>query len=49
MRFDLIEGRTPNEISVLLDAAHRALVSAFSVPLRDRYQIVNAHPATHSS
>lgn len=41
VRFDLIQGRTPQEISRLLDAAHRALVAAFGIPERDRYQTVN--------
>jgi hypothetical protein len=47
VRFDLIKGRSPQEISSLLDATHRALVLAFGIPERDRYQIVNEHPATH--
>jgi hypothetical protein len=41
VRFDLIQGRTPQEISRLLDAAHRALVAAFAIPERDRYQTVS--------
>lgn len=47
VRFDLVEGRSQPEISTLLDAAHRALVSAFAVPERDRYQIVQEHPESH--
>jgi hypothetical protein len=43
LRFDLIEGRTDSEIKALLDAAHRAMLAAFKVPARDRYQIVNEH------
>ncbi len=31
----------------MLDAVHRAVVSAFGVPLRDRYQIYNEHASTH--
>ncbi len=27
----------------MLDAAHRAMLAAFKVPERDRYQIVNEH------
>ncbi|WP_160722653.1 tautomerase family protein [Bacillus sp. USDA818B3_A] len=45
VRFDLIEGRGKDAIKQLLDAAHRAVVEAFGVPERDRYQIVNQHPA----
>lgn len=44
MRFDLIEGRSQEQVKTLLDAAHRAMVRAFRVPERDRYQIVNEHP-----
>lgn len=43
MKFDVIEGRTDAEIKTLLDAAHRAMVAAFKVPERDRYQILQEH------
>jgi phenylpyruvate tautomerase PptA (4-oxalocrotonate tautomerase family) len=43
LRFDLIEGRSESEIKTLLDAAHRAMLAAFKVPERDRYQIVTEH------
>lgn len=43
LRFDLIEGRTGEEIAMLLDAAHQAMLEAFKVPARDRYQIVHEH------
>jgi len=43
IRIDAIEGRTPQEIKTLLDAAHRAMLSAFGVPERDRYQIYQEH------
>jgi phenylpyruvate tautomerase PptA (4-oxalocrotonate tautomerase family) len=43
--FDVIEGRKPAEIKALLDTAHAAMVEAFSVPERDRYQVVKSHPA----
>jgi hypothetical protein len=43
VRFDLLEGRTDQQIQSLLDAAHRAVVKAFDVPEDDRYQIVNEH------
>ncbi len=42
---DLIEGRTPSEVTALLDAIHDAVVDAFGVPPRDRYQVVHTHPA----
>jgi hypothetical protein len=43
LRFDLFEGRTDAELKTLLDAAHEAMVEAFGVPPRDRYQIVTEH------
>ena len=43
LRFDLIEGRSDAELKALLDAAHRAMLAAFKVPERDRYQIVHEH------
>jgi phenylpyruvate tautomerase PptA (4-oxalocrotonate tautomerase family) len=43
--FDVIEGRHPGEIKTLLDTAHAAMVEAFEVPERDRYQVVRSHPA----
>jgi 4-oxalocrotonate tautomerase len=42
---DLVEGRTPSEVRTLLDAVHDAVVDAFGVPPRDRYQVVHTHPA----
>lgn len=43
MKFDVMEGRDDAQLQALLDAAHRAMVEAFDVPERDRYQIVNEH------
>ena len=45
LRFDIVAGRTPDELRVLLDAAHDAVVAAFEVPDGDRYQVVHQHPA----
>lgn len=39
--FNVLEGRTDNELKTMLDAAHRAMLAAFKVPERDRYQIVS--------
>ena len=47
IRVDVIEGRSPDEIKTLLDATHRALVSVFKIPKRDRYQIVHEHRPSH--
>ena len=46
LRFDVIEGRSDEELQRLLDAAHGAMVQAFGVPPRDRYQVVHEHPAS---
>jgi hypothetical protein len=46
LRFDLIEGRSDEELQTLLDAAHEAMLEAFRVPQRDRYQIVHEHKAS---
>jgi phenylpyruvate tautomerase PptA (4-oxalocrotonate tautomerase family) len=45
LRIDLIEGRSEEELKQLLDAIHCAMLAAFKVPERDRYQIVHEHPA----
>ncbi|WP_437614245.1 tautomerase family protein [Erwinia sp. V71] len=41
LQFDVIQGRSESELKTLLDAAHRAVLKAFNVPPRDRYQIVH--------
>jgi phenylpyruvate tautomerase PptA (4-oxalocrotonate tautomerase family) len=43
IRIDAVEGRSQEEIKTLLDAAHRAVLTAFGVPRRDRYQIYQEH------
>ena len=45
--FDVIEGRSDAQLQTLLDAAHRAVLSAFEVPVRDRDQIVHENKAKH--
>jgi hypothetical protein len=47
VRFDAVVGRSQEEIKNLLDAAHRAILSAFDVPQRDRYQIYHEHPESN--
>lgn len=44
VRIDALEGRSDAEIKILLDAAHKAIVKAFHLNERDRYQIYNARP-----
>ena len=46
LRIDLYKGRTDTELKMLLDAVHRAMVTTFNVPERDRYQIVNEYAPT---
>ncbi|WP_111494232.1 MULTISPECIES: tautomerase family protein [Marinobacter] len=43
LKFDLIEGRSEEEVRQLLDAAHESMVQAFEVPSSDRYQSVTQH------
>ncbi|SUB18571.1 Uncharacterised protein [Pantoea agglomerans] len=45
LQFDVIQGRSESELRTLLDAAHRAVLTAFKVPERDRYQIVQEKQA----
>jgi phenylpyruvate tautomerase PptA (4-oxalocrotonate tautomerase family) len=47
VRIDTYEGRSEGEIKTLLDSAHRAIVKAFHLNERDRYQIYNARPRSH--
>ena len=43
VRVDAYEGRSKEQVRTLLDGIHRAVVSAFGVPLRDRYQVYQEH------
>ena len=43
LKFDLIAGRSDEQLRTLLDTAHLAMVEAFDVPQRDRYQCVTQH------
>jgi malonate semialdehyde decarboxylase len=43
LKFNIIEGRTDEQVRALLDAAHHAMVQAFDVPVTDRYQSVTQH------
>ncbi|QUQ64520.1 tautomerase family protein [Kutzneria sp. CA-103260] len=42
---DLIEGRSPEQVRVLLDAVHAAVVEAFAVPERGRAQFLTGELA----
>ena len=43
LRVDAYDGRSKKQVKELLDAIHRAILSAFGVPLRDRYQVYQEH------
>ncbi|EOZ9299967.1 tautomerase family protein [Enterobacter hormaechei] len=43
LKFDVLKGRTEEELRSLLDAAHEAMVEAFDVPESDRYQSLTQH------
>jgi len=43
LRVDAYEGRSKEQVKELLDGIHRAILSAFGVPLRDRYQVYQEH------
>ena len=41
--YDIVRGRSRDQIRTLLDSAQAALVEAFETPERDRYQLVTEH------
>src|SRR5260370_40234486 len=43
LRVDGYEGRSKEQVKEVLDAIHRAILSAFGVPLRDRYHVYQEH------
>jgi Tautomerase enzyme len=43
--YDIVRGRSRDQIRVLLDSAQAASVEAFGTPDRDRYQLVTEHSA----
>jgi phenylpyruvate tautomerase PptA (4-oxalocrotonate tautomerase family) len=45
IRIDVVEGRSRDELRTLCDEIHLAMVEAFGVPQRDRYQLVHQHPS----
>ncbi|PYY35487.1 tautomerase family protein [Curtobacterium sp. MCPF17_011] len=46
VRIDLATGRTPEAVRAIADATHRAIVDAYGIPERDRFQVITEHPAT---
>ncbi len=47
VRIEAFEGRSESEVKTLLDSAHRAIVKAFHLNERDRYQIYEARAKPH--
>lgn len=47
VRIDITEGRPPGAARAIADAVHSAIVAAYGIPERDRFQIITEHPATH--
>lgn len=43
LRIDVVKGRNAAELKTLLQAVHDAMVEAFQMPERDRYQILTEH------
>ena len=43
VKIDLVEGRTSEEVTALMDTIQDCVVEAFGVPDDDRYQIVTEH------
>jgi phenylpyruvate tautomerase PptA (4-oxalocrotonate tautomerase family) len=41
--YDIVRGRSRDQIRALLDSAQAAMVEAFEVPERDRYQLLTEH------
>ncbi|MFC3061322.1 tautomerase family protein [Paenirhodobacter populi] len=47
MQYHVIKGRTPEQIALLLDTAHDAMVRSFGVPEGDRYQTLQEYEPSH--
>lgn len=41
----LLKGKSPAYLQALSDGLHQALVDAFEVPLKDRFQVIHQHEA----
>lgn len=44
-RVSLLKGKSPEYLQALSDALHLALVDAYEVPLKDRFQLIQQHEA----
>ncbi|MBO9098234.1 MULTISPECIES: tautomerase family protein [unclassified Rhizobium] len=47
IKINVVRGRSPAETSQLLDTIHHTVVTAFNVPERDRYQLLNEYEPSH--
>ena len=47
VRIDLQEGRSPEQVRELADAVHDVMLSTFTAPPGDRYQVITEHPVGH--
>ena len=46
VRVDVLEGRSPEDLSAIGDGVHRALVEAIGIPPQDRFQVLSRHPGS---
>ena len=44
VRIEIYEGRSPEEVQLLADTVHEAVVKDFAAPPGDRFQIIQQHP-----
>ena len=44
VRIDVLEGRSEEELRLLLDTVQEVMESEFEAPPRDRYQVLTEHP-----
>lgn len=47
VRIDVIEGRSDSDLRALADTLHECAVEAFTLPDRDRFQIITEHKPSH--
>lgn len=45
VRIEITAGREPGSAGAIADAVHAALVAAFGIPERDRFQVITEHPS----
>lgn len=44
IRIDVTQGRTPEELSAVSQAIHRAVVAEYRIPERDYFHVITEHP-----